>query len=322
MANGRDTLDRIAPEASAALRSLEAAAWAEVTTAGLLDLFDLVRRVCAAQHGLAPLEAPPADRPGRWADQPAESWRTIADLSPADRSALRFAEQFGLDVSALRGADRAALVAGFSDRVGTVVPVIYVMDYLPRIRAALDALFGISPPLVPAPWPDVPGIWAAIDGIIRAVPRLDSLDPVTTELVRLRGARQHQCRICSSLRSRSALVAGADDGVFAALDHYQDSSLTPSQKAALAFTDAMVWTPGRIEAAVVADLHATSTEAQCVELVLDVARNSLNKIAVALGADAPHVTEGVEIFDVDANGDLIYGVSLEDVPGPVPFVTG
>jgi hypothetical protein len=49
-----------------------------------------------------------------------------------------------------------------------------------------------------------------------------------------------------------------------------------------------------------------------------VARNSLNKIAVALGADTPHVTEGVEIFDVDANGDLIYGVSLEDVPGPVP----
>jgi alkylhydroperoxidase family enzyme len=317
MTNGLDTLGRIAPEASDALRTLETAAWAEVTTAGLLDLFDLVSRVCAAQHGLTPLEAPPAGRPYRWGDRPAESWRTIADLSVAERSALGFAEQFGLDVGSLTGAHRAGLVAGFSDGVGTVVPVIYVLDYLPRVRAGLDALFGMSPPPDPEPRTDPPGIWAAIDGFIRAVPRLEALDPVTTELVRLRGARQHRCRICSSLRSRSALRAGADDGVFAAIDDYEHSALTLAQRAALAFTDAMVWTPGHIGEAVVADLRATSSEAQGVELVLDVARNALNKIAVALGADAPHVTEGVEIFDVDANGDLIYGVSLDDVPGPV-----
>jgi len=112
-------------------------------------------------------------------------------------------------------------------------------------------------------------------------------------------------------------VAGADDGVFAALDDYEHSGLTPALKAALALTDAMIWTPGRIGPLVVADLEATTTEAQRVELVLDVARNALNKIAVALGADAPHVSEGIEIFDVDGNGDLIYGVSLDDVPGPV-----
>jgi hypothetical protein len=318
MTNGRDTLNRVAPEAADALRALEGAAWSEVATAGLLDLFDLVSRVCAGQLGLAPLTTPPGDGPYRWAERPAGSWRAIDDLSAAERSALGFAEQFGLDVASLRGADRAGLVAGFSDRVGMVVPVIYVLDYLPRVRAALDALFGASPPSAPVPAPADPGIWAAIDGVIRTVPRLEAVDPVTTELVRLRGARQHRCRICSSLRSRSALVAGADDGMFAAVDDYRPSRLTPAQKAALALTDAMVWTPGHIDPTVVADLEATTTEGQRVELVLDVARNSLNKIAVALGADQPHVSAGVEIFDVDGNGDLIYGVSLDDVPGPVP----
>ena len=32
-------------------------------------------------------------------------------------------------------------------------------------------------------------------------------------------------------------------------------------------------------------------------------RNSANKIAVALGADAPEV-EGIQLFEVDAAGDL------------------
>ena len=38
--------------------------------------------------------------------------------------------------------------------------------------------------------------------------------------------------------------------------------------------------------------------------MLDVARNAANKIAVALGADAAAVTEGVELFVTDADGTL------------------
>ena len=65
---------------------------------------------------------------------------------------------------------------------------------------------------------------------IRVVPLL-GLDPVTCELVRLRGARQHQCRLCKSLRNRSAIVAGADDDMFAAVDSYETSSLGPRHRA-------------------------------------------------------------------------------------------
>ena len=141
------------------------------------------------------------------------------------------------------------------------------------------------------------------------VARLDGLDPVTTEVVRLRGARQHQCRLCQSLRSRSALVAGADDDVFAAVDDFATSDLTDAQKAALALTDALIWTPAHLPEVVLADVRAHLTPAQAVELVLDGMRNAGNKIAVALGADDPNVSEGIEIYDINPDGTLSYGLA-------------
>jgi hypothetical protein len=98
---------------------------------------------------------------------------------------------------------------------------------------------------------------------------------------------------------------------FEAVDHYADSDLTPLQRAALAFTDAMIWTPGHMDPAAVEAMRATATPAQQVELVLDVTRNALNKIAVALGADAAHVDEGIEIYDVTPDGSLVYGLDPE-----------
>ena len=44
-----------------------------------------------------------------------------------------------------------------------------------------------------------------------AVVRYGLLDAVTTELVRLRCARQHDCRICQTLRLADAAHAGVDD---------------------------------------------------------------------------------------------------------------
>jgi AhpD family alkylhydroperoxidase len=186
---------------------------------------------------------------------------------------------------------------------------------VPRTRAALDALVG--PGAWADPAVDVPDggagddLWGALDGLIRTVPALDALDPVTTELVRLRGARQHHCRLCMSLRSRPALRAGADDATFAAVDAYPTSGLPRLARAALAFTDAMLWTPGRMDPAVVADLADAATPAQQVEVVLDVTRNALNKIAVALGADGAHVTDGIEIYDVAPDGSLRYGLTVD-----------
>ena len=43
-----------------------------------------------------------------------------------------------------------------------------------------------------------------------------------------------------------------------------------------------------------------------VELTLDVMPNACNKIAVALGADAPRVEDGVERYLLGADGQPVY----------------
>jgi alkylhydroperoxidase family enzyme len=214
-----------------------------------------------------------------------------------------FAEQFAADVTGIDDLQRAELVEATGDRMFAVVLAIWLGVWAPRVRHALDQLFG------PAAW-SLPPVddgdrWAAIDAFQLAVARLDAVDPVTTELVRLRGARQHRCRLCQSLRSRSALAAGADEATFDAVDDPADSDLTDAQKAALALTDALIWTP----ASVPVEVRDHFTDQQVVELVLDVARNAQNKIAVALAADDPHVDEGVEIYDINPDGTLTYGLT-------------
>ncbi|MSV75349.1 MAG: hypothetical protein F2874_07540, partial [Actinobacteria bacterium] len=45
------------------------------------------------------------------------------------------------------------------------------------------------------------------------VVRSRHLDAITTELVRLRCARQHDCRICQTLRLADAADSGLDEGL-------------------------------------------------------------------------------------------------------------
>jgi AhpD family alkylhydroperoxidase len=309
---GRDALTEHAPSAAAALDTMVGATWAAAETADLVDLVDLAARVVARPHALTPVPRPTGLGASPWDGRPVDEWRSFSDLTDQQRVACGFAEQFCVDVSTIDDDQRAAVGAALGAATGDVVQGTYVLDFVPRVRAALDALFG------PSDWPTVGvvasdgGLWGAIDGYLHVVPGLEGLDPVTTELVRLRGASQHQCRLCLSLRSRPALLAGADDHDFQAVDRYETSDLSPAAKAALAYTDAMVWVPGRIAPDVAADVRAHFDDAQCVELVLDIARNATNKIAVAFAADTPHVTEGYEIYEVTADGEIHYDLSLDE----------
>jgi alkylhydroperoxidase family enzyme len=216
----------------------------------------------------------------------------------------RFADQFATDVSVIDD----GLRDDFSLATGThqfdVVQMVWIADVGPRVRAALDALFGESQ------WPDPPrrfpvaSVWGSIENFMISVARQRALDPTLTELIRLRGARQHDCRLCSSRRSQEAIQQGAGEAEFDAVDHYATSDLPEGTKAALALVDAMIWTPTAIPDEVVADVRRHLSDAQAVEVVLDVARNAANKIAVALRADAPEVTDGVQLFTTDMDGTL------------------
>ncbi len=74
----------------------------------------------------------------------------------------------------------------------------------------------------------------------RAVVRIKGLDPLTTELVRLRCARIHDCRRCRSVRDDAALEAGFDEELGAKIDDCEASDLAPRHKAALRLADAMI----------------------------------------------------------------------------------
>jgi alkylhydroperoxidase family enzyme len=313
--NGRRALERFAPAPARALARIERAAWDALHAAGRLDLGELASRVVAEQHGLTPLRRPadlgagvdPGFEPTRWRQ---------AGQGEDVRAALGFAEQMSFDVASLQDAERQALFASLGADAVPFVQAVYVADLVPRVRAALDCLFGATPDWGAAasgvgesPVADPASeLQAAFDEWIRSVPQLQALDPVSTELVRLLGARRHRCRICQSLRSRSALVAGGDEALFEAVDRHAESDLSQAHRALLAFADEIILPPGRPDEASASRLLGAWSPAACVELVLDVARNATNKVAVALAADAPHVESGIEIYDVGPDGELLYGL--------------
>lgn len=219
-----------------------------------------------------------------------------------DPAVAELAAQFALDVSAVDDDQRAAFFAATGDQAFAVVQRIYAHDFVPRVRAVLDAVLpGVA---LPDAVPHEGDAWPLLEGFMVAVARLRALDPTVTELVRLRGARLHDCAVCKSRRSRDAIDAGAGDVEFAAVDAWATSALPEPAKAALALADALVLTPDDVPATTVAAARAHLTDDQVVEVVLDVMRNAANKIAVALGADAATVTDGVELFTTDADGNL------------------
>lgn len=232
-----------------------------------------------------------------------EAARAPGAYDAGDPAVTAFAEQFAVDVARIDDDQRRAFLAATGAGALAAVQRVYVDDVWPRVRAGLAATLGASEHHE-TETNEVDDLWPLVDDFMKAVARLDALDPVTTELVRLRGARQHDCRVCSSRRSVAALDAGADEATFDAVDRWADSDLPDPTKAALGLVDAMLWTPYAVADEVAEGARRHLSDAQVVEVVLDVARNAANKIAVALRADAAEVTDGVQLFRTDADGNL------------------
>ena len=143
----------------------------------------------------------------------------------------------------------------------------------------------------------------------RAVVRIDGVDPITTELVRLRCARVHDCRRCRSMRDEAALREGFDEALGAKIDDYERSDLSPRHKAALRLADAMILTPGAIDAGLRAELREHFTEAEIAELCLDVVKWSVQKALVALRIEPPP-NEGLTAMTANPDGSFTFGEPL------------
>jgi alkylhydroperoxidase family enzyme len=230
-----------------------------------------------------------------------------ADEGPADDPTVAdFAEQFVADVSSLTSAQRKSFTDTLGARAFGVTALIFVADYLPRVQAGLVAL-GLPP--IPAPTGfdhSTEPVELVLNGFVPMVGARRALDPVMTEVVRLRGAAQHNCRLCKSRREVTALDAGGSESLYDDIERYEESTLLDDrQKAALRFVDAMIWTPSNIGADVAAGVRAQFSDAEALELILDVMRNAANKIMVAFGVDAPLVEEGVELFVLGLDGQPV-----------------
>lgn len=237
------------------------------------------------------------------------SWPTTPRFSETERLLLSLTEQFVVDVSGIDPSSTHAVAASADSNAGGLVTALFLLDYGMRSQLVLERLFPASPVLaitdVAASAGGSASLGDDLNEMLRATARLDALDAVTSELVRLRGARIHSCRICKSIRSVAALEAGADEALFERIDDYEQGDLSELHKVALRLTDAMVTRPAEIAHVLVEQVRTHFSPRQAVELVADVMRNSCQKIAVALGADAAHVDGGTELFSVE-DGEVVF----------------
>jgi alkylhydroperoxidase family enzyme len=219
-----------------------------------------------------------------------------------------FAEQFATDVSGIGDNQRKQLLSTLGDNAFRTVVTIFIADYVPRMWAGFEALGMGKPRNGDVAWDhDTDPIDALLNGFVPAVARLRALDPVTTEVVRLRGAAQHNCRLCRSLREGHALDAGGSEDLYDQIEQYESAvDLTDAHKAALRYVDALIWSPAKIATEVAAGVRKHFSEDQSVELTLDVMRNACNKIAVSLAADAPRIETGTERYEIGADGQPVY----------------
>jgi hypothetical protein len=232
-----------------------------------------------------------------------------ASLDPAlpevPRSdAMTFAEQMVVDVASMTTDVRAAGLAELGAGAPAFVLAVWTEDMMIRADAAWREMFGEEWRPIPTSVDSDP--WVAHERFLLEVAKLPALDPVTSELVRLRGARAHNCRLCQSRRSVSAIdLAGRSD----LFDERDPSGISDAQALTLQVVDAFVWQPIQWPPGLGEHVVDALGPAAATELTLDIVRNAANKIAVAFDADDPQVETGVEYYDLDmSTGELRYDI--------------
>ncbi|WP_205873687.1 carboxymuconolactone decarboxylase family protein [Mycobacterium camsae] len=260
-------------------------------------LSGLVRRVCAQTMSLPPLPNPVV------VGEPE---------SEAEAVVAEFAEQFSADVSAITVEQRSRIFKYLGNSTFRVVVAMFIADFVPRVRAGFEAL-GVGSEYLG--WLDGSLTWddardPSDELFSRFLPRVGrerAVDPVTSELVRLRGATAHNCRLCRSLREGNALDAGGSESLYDEIAQFENSVVLDDRaKAALRYADALIWTPAHLAVDDAAEVRSRFSPDEAVELTFDIMRNASNKIAVSLGADAPRVESGTERYLIDVDGQTVF----------------
>jgi alkylhydroperoxidase family enzyme len=295
-----------APEVLAAL----AVACESVRAACDDTLLELARRrVAVLLNNEAELTAKPWGPISEVQAAELSSWPTSDAFDERQKAALALTEQFVIDVTGVLTGPLAASAGALGAEVGPFVQALYLLDVGQRSGVVLGALLGETITTDTWAWGasgEVPADpMAAIMDMLAATGRLQVVDPVTKELMRLRGARLHQCRRCQSVRSVAALNAGADAALLGAEDPASIGKLSAGTLAVLDLVDAMFVGPPAIDQELFGRLTQSYDSEELIEIVSYLMRNACNKIPVAFGADDAIVEEGFEYQVIDASGETV-----------------
>jgi len=243
------------------------------------------------------------------------SWPTSESFDDTVRACLGLVEQFVIDPSGVRAADRAAVhgALGFSGLVG-LTQVAACFDGFDRFRlvlglddaAPIDASGAPVVEEVGRPDPSVPPVaartgndpaggfaaaqpdlFASFERLYAALWSAGVVDHPSKELARLRNARVTGCRFCRNVRFERARRDGLSEAmVDLVTDGYEASTLSDAHKAVLALADAFLTDPwGGPDTATRHALLEHYGPEGVVELVAGLALFvGFSKIAVALDA--------------------------------------
>ncbi len=154
-------------------------------------------------------------------------------------------------------------------------------------------------------------IETAIADFAAAAVRVKGIDPIVTELVRLRCAQYHDCRLCGSFRVQEALDAGFDESMQKAIAMHESSDFSPKIKAALKLCDAMIMNPRHIDATLRDELHAHFSDAEITEICVDVMKWSQQKSLVALRIEPPASEDHLTQLIFGDDGHPVFGKPLD-----------
>ena len=232
------------------------------------------------------------------------AYATSPLFTALDRDGIAFAEQFVIDVSGTSQESLDALRGHLgADHLRDFVTSVYLVEFTQRLQQVAPDLLPsvLERPNAARPEPPPAALREMLGSYQDAVVRSTALDPVTTELVRLRCARTHNCRICQTLRLADAQAAGVDSEMTSKIDFYETSDLAEPHKLALRITDAFILRPDALSEDIVGPARAAFSPQQLAELCLDITKWSTQKIHVALG------TDGTDGLPVNEDGVVLFG---------------
>jgi alkylhydroperoxidase family enzyme len=195
------------------------------------------------------------------------------------------------------------------------VDVVYIIDQSVRLSMTHQRLFagvdGGGANAIADPEQVLAPTWANLKwhDVILAHGGLDDL---TREIVRIRAGWYHQCGLCNSTRlvdkdSRVVVDSAMENRIL----EYKEGQMSPRHTAALRYADAYMVDPAGISTNLVDELRQHFTEAELLQLTLELSSWNMQKVLVALEEDKPLSTEGLTAFTIDGNGAFQVGKLLQ-----------